>query len=155
VQFLHLSIAIHHLSIAIYHLSIAIYYLSIAIYHLSIAIYHSNTVLSISLSLHVSEIYEYITYYSRQVLAFRSCVVKVSILLGRGAASLGDWYPTFADSVLVFKRRKLLQFSILEDETSTLARHVGHQSLCDVVSHLLKSRYNLLRYSFYNFSNIC
>jgi len=67
------------------------------------------------------------SFYTCRVLDSGSGVVMVSVL-GRGAASLGDRYRTFPVSVLVFKGRKLLETSILEDETRTLGRNVRHQS---------------------------
>ena len=77
----------------------------------------------------------YKSFYTCQALGSGSGIVTVSVLLGRDAASLGDRYGTFPVSVLVFKGRRLLEFSVLEDVTCTLARNVRHQSPCDVASH--------------------
>jgi hypothetical protein len=54
----------------------------------------------------------------------------ISVLLGERASSLGDWCPTFRDSVSVSYSRvecPVKDYSALDDETNTLSRNVRLQ----------------------------
>jgi hypothetical protein len=58
-----------------------------------------------------------------EFLSFRSGVLEASFLfLGCGAASLGDWCPTFGDDLVVSSSRaemSVKNFWTLDEETST------------------------------------